>query len=367
MIEAIAAVTREANAPFTIEPVSVADPGPGQVRVRVEAVGICHTDLVCATGALGAVFPIVLGHEGAGTVESVGLGVGKVAPGDKVIMTFASCGKCGPCHDHDPAYCASFTTLNFPGVGADGRTSLSQYGKAISGRYFGQSSFASYAIAEERNIVKVPAHLDLALLAPLGCSVQTGAGAVMRSLEAKAGSTLIVVGGGAVGLSAVLGGVLSGCGTIILVEPQQDRRAVALEIGATHAIDPAAGPLAEAVRGIAPGGANYIVDTTGNVAVLQEAVGLLAQKGKLGMIGVPGALDAAVQMPIVPALTVGYSIQGICEGDSDPDTYLPELIEYLEAGRLPVEKFITVYPFDQINEAIKDAHGSKCVKVVLTF
>jgi aryl-alcohol dehydrogenase len=367
MIEAIAAVTREANAPFSIEPIDVADPGPHQVRVKMVAVGVCHTDLVCATGALGQVFPIVLGHEGAGVVESVGPGVTKVAPGDKVLMTFASCGHCAPCHSHDPAYCQDFSALNFPGVDADGSTPYSQKGAPVSGRYFGQSSFASYAIASERNIVKVADDADLAALAPIGCSIQTGAGAVMRSLGAKAGTALVVMGGGAVGLSAVLGGTLSRCTMIILIEPQADRRAIALEIGATHVIDPAAGDTTQAVRAILPSGANYIVDTTGSTAVLQGAIGMLAQKGKLGMIGVPGALDAAVQMPIVPALTVGFSVQGICEGDSDPDAFIPELLAHLEDGRLPIDKFTTVYPFDQINQAIDDAHHSKCIKIVLTL
>ncbi|CAN5429387.1 hypothetical protein BH10PSE12_BH10PSE12_37140 [soil metagenome] len=181
--------------------------------------------------------------------------------------------------------------------------------------------------------MKVADAADLAALAPIGCSIQTGAGAVMRSLGAKAGTALVVMGGGAVGLSAVLGGTLSACTTSILIEPQAERRAIALEIGATHVIDPAAGDTTEAVRAILPECANYIVDTTGSTPVLQGAIGMLAQKGRLGMIGVPGALDAAVQMPIVPALTVGFSIQGICEGDSDPDAFIPELLAHLEAGR----------------------------------
>jgi aryl-alcohol dehydrogenase len=364
-MKAVAAITREPNAPFSLETVEIASPAPDEVRVRIHAVGICHTDLVFASGAMGSPFPIVLGHEGAGIVESVGEKVTKAAVGDKVLLTFDSCGHCPTCDSHDPAYCESFVPLNFAGVYGDGSSPLSQNGAPVSGRFFGQSSFANYAIASARNIVKLPVDADLAALAPLGCAVQTGAGAVMRSLAAKPGSSLVVIGGGAVGLSAVIGGVLAGCTTIILIEPQSERRTLGLSIGAHHALDPAASDTIAAVRAILPQGANNIVDTSGNDGALQSSIGMLAQKGKLGLIGVPGALDAVLPVPIVPALTLGFSVMGICEGDSDPEVFLPELVAHFAAGRLPIDKFTRTYPFDQINQAIDDAHHGKCVKAVL--
>jgi aryl-alcohol dehydrogenase len=366
-MQAIAAVTKEANGPFVIEPVELEAPRAGEVLIKIAAVGICHTDLAFVSGLMGSAFPMVFGHEGAGTVEAVGEGVAKVAVGDKVILTFNSCGACPSCDSHDPAYCHQFPLLNFAGIRADGSSPISQNGASVSGNFFGQSSFASHAIANQRNILKVDADADLAAMAPLGCGIQTGAGAVMRSLAAQKGSSLVVLGGGAVGLSAVIGGVLQGCATIILVEPQPERRSIGLSVGATHVIDPAAGDVAEAVRAIIPAGANNIVDTSGNMGALQGATGMLAHKGKLGMIAVPPAVDAVVAVPVIPALTLGYSVQGICEGDSDPDVFLPELIAHMKAGRLPIDKFTRVYKFDQINEAIADAHHGKCIKAVLTF
>lgn len=366
-MEAIAAITKEANGPFVIEPIQIEAPRSGEVLVKIAAVGICHSDLAFASGLMGSPFPFVFGHEGAGTVEAIGAGVSKVAVGDKVLLTFNSCGHCAMCDSHDPAYCHDFPLMNFAGIRPDGSTPLSQNGTPVSGNFFGQSSFASHAIANERNILKVAANADLAAMAPLGCGIQTGAGAVMRSLKAQKGSALVVLGGGAVGLSAVMGGVLQGCATIILIEPQAERRALAQSIGATHVIDPMAGDATEAVRAILPGGAQYIIDTSGNTAALQATIGMLAHKGKLGMISVPSAVDAALVVPVLPALTLGFSVHGICEGDSDPDVFLPELIAHMQAGRLPIDKFTKTYPFTQINQAIADAHSGKCIKAVLVF
>lgn len=367
MIEAIAAVMPAANAAFEIQDVSVAAPGPGEVLVDVKAVGICHSDLVMVSGAFGTAFPAVFGHEGAGTVVAVGDGVSKVTAGDKVLLTFNSCGECRRCRSDDPAYCEHFTALNMACARADGSTRLHSHGRALSDNFFGQSSFASKAIATERNVVKLDDDADLALLAPLGCGIQTGAGAVMRSLEAKAGQSLVVIGGGSVGLSAVLGGVVAGCAPIVLIEPQQSRRDIGTEVGATHTIDPADGDLVAAVRAILPGGAELIVDTSGNAGAMTAALGLIANKGRLGLVGLPAAMDATLPVPVVQWLTQGGTVRGIVEGDSDPDRFLPELAALHRAGRLPFDRFVTTYPFAEINRAIADAHSGKAIKVVLTL
>lgn len=366
-MEAIAAITKIAGGQFVIEPIDIEAPRQGEVRVKIAAVGICHTDLAFVSGMMGSSFPMVFGHEGAGTVEAVGAGVTKVAVGDKVLLTFNSCGHCPTCTTHDPAYCHDFPLLNFSGVRRDGSTPLSQHGTPLAGNFFGQSSFASQAIANERNILKVAADADLAMLAPLGCGIQTGVGAVLRSLNAQKGSALVVIGGGAVGLSAVLGGVIAGCSTIILIEPQAERRAIGLLLGATRVVDPAAGDTAEAVRAIIPAGVNNVVDTSGHEGAIAAAIGMLAPKGALGLVGVPGTLEALLHVPIIAAITYGYTVKGIIEGDSDPDVFLPELVAHREAGRLPIDKFTKTYKFSQINEAIADAHHGRCIKAVLTF
>jgi aryl-alcohol dehydrogenase len=238
----------------------------------------------------------------------------------------------------------------------------------VADNFFGQSSFAGLAIANERNVLKVADDADLATLAPLGCGVQTGAGAVLRSLKAKKGETLLVIGGGAVGLSAVLGGKIAGCSTIILIEPQAVRRTIALELGATDVIDPAGGGnIVEAVRAIVPAGVDLIVDTSGHMPTLEQAPDIIATMGRIGLIGMPGALDAVLPLPMIQWLTLGGTVRGIVEGDSDIAGFLPELIAYHAAGRLPFDRFITRYRFDQINEAIADSHQGKCIKPVLVL
>lgn len=365
-MEAIAAVLDQPNGPFSLDAVDVAEPGPGEVRVAVKAVGICHSDLVVASGAMGLQFPAVLGHEGAGIVDSVGEGVTSVKPGDKVLLTFNSCGHCKPCDHHKPAYCNDFVPLNMLAVRADGSTRVTRDGQPVADNFFGQSSFSSVCIANHRNVLKVDDDADLAVLAPLGCGIQTGAGGVLRSLGAKKGETLVVLGAGAVGLSALLGGCIAGCSTIIVVEPQEYRRNLALELGATHVLD-GQGDVAAAVRGILPQGADMVIDTSGFMPVVQQSVNMIANLGRIGLLGVPGSMDAALSVPMLQILTQGGTIRGIVEGDSEPEVFLPELIEHHRAGRLPIERFSKTYAFADINQAIEDAHSGKAIKAVLTF
>jgi aryl-alcohol dehydrogenase len=336
------------------------------VLVRIKAAGICHTDLIFASGAMGSPFPLILGHEGAGIVEAVGPGVTHVAPGDKVLLTFDSCGACPNCKEGQPAYCHNFLALNFACVCADGSSPAHNgHGHQVAARFFGQSSFAHFAIGSVRNVIKLPPEADLARLAPLGCGVQTGVGGVLRALAAKPGSSLVIIGGGAVGLSAVLGGIIAGCSTIILVEPRPERRALATTLGATHVIDPGAGDVTAHVREIIPAGANNALDTSGNLDAMHAALGMLAPRGTLGLIGVPNALDAALQIPVISTIAAGIGIRGIIEGDSDPQTFIPELVALYSDGRLPIDDMITFYPFEAINEAISDSRAGRCVKAVL--
>ena len=362
-----AAVARTAGADFALESVELDDPRPDEILVRIAAVGVCHTDLVAREGVMPFTFPAVLGHEGAGVVETVGSAVTKVAPGDRVAITFRSCGACARCESGDPAYCYSMPALNYIGMRPDGSKALSQGGQPVSSNFFGQSSFATLALAYERNVLKLPADIPFAIAAPLGCGVQTGAGGVMLALAAKPGSSILIMGGGAVGLSAVMGAAIRKCGTIIVLEPHVARRALAMELGATHTIDPTASPdLAAAVRTIVPNGVDSAFDTTGRPEVLTATMACLAPKGVLGIVGIP---PAGTPMPgdLGTVLTFGQTVRGIIEGDSDPDVFLPELIDHWRAGRLPLEKLVKTYPFADINAAIAAQHHGECVKVVLTL
>ena len=366
-MQVTAAVARTAGADFALERVELDDPRPDEILVRIAAVGVCHTDIVAREGAMPFSLPAVLGHEGAGFVEAVGSAVTKVAPGDRVAITFRSCGACARCQSGDPAYCYTMPALNYIGMRPDGSKAIRQDGKAVSSNFFGQSSFATYALAYERNVLKLPADIPFAIAAPLGCGVQTGAGGVMLALAAKPGSSILVTGGGAVGLSAVMGAAIQGCGTIVVLEPHAARRALALELGATHAIDPAASPdLAAAVRAILPNGVDHAFDTTGRPDVLTAIMACLAPKGVLGIVGIPPA-GATLPGDLGTVLTFGQTVRGIIEGDSDPDVFIPVLIDHWRAGRLPLEKLVRTYPFAQINAAITAQHHGDCVKVVLTL
>ena len=361
-----ALVTRDPAAPFTLEELELAEPRDDEILVKIAGVGLCHTDLVVKS--IGADFypaPAVLGHEGSGIVEQVGAKVSKVAPGDRVAITFRSCGDCDRCKAGHAPYCRSFPQLNMSGLRTDGTRTYRNGDETIAGNFFGQSSFASHALTYERNVVKVPADLPLELIGPLGCGVQTGFGGVLRSLAAEADSSILILGGGAVGLSAVMGAKVQQCSSIILLEPHPARRELAFELGATHVIDPADTPaLADAVHAIAPMGVDYALDTTGNPDVLKGAIGCLGSKAVFGIIGVapPGT---PVPGEITDLVTYGYTIKGIIEGDSDPDTFIPEMMEHYRAGRMPFDKMIKTFQLSQINEAIAAQTAGECVKVVL--
>jgi len=364
-MEITAAVVHELGGDFQLETLTLGEPQAGEVLIEIKAVGLCHTDLAAQHGHLPFPLPGVFGHEGAGIVSAVGDGVTKVAVGDKVALSFNSCGDCTSCRRGEPGYCLEFMAFNFGGARPDGTSALALDGKDIGSNFFGQSSFATHAIANERNVVKVDDDIDLALVGPLGCGVQTGAGAVMNTFACKPGASLLVLGGGSVGLSAALAAVVREQSTIIVVEPVAERRKLALSLGATHVIDPAHGPLSEQVRGILPEGVNYAIDTTGNVGVLEQAFASLAHRGRLGIIGVPADPTAALPVPLIGVQILGATVTGIVEGDSDPDQFIPELIALYKAGKFPFDRLVTTMPFSEINEAIAAQARGEAVKVVL--
>jgi aryl-alcohol dehydrogenase len=360
-----AAVAHQGDPAFRYEDVEIGPLRDNEILVRIAGVGLCHTDLVFKSGAAPYPFPAVFGHEGSGTVEAVGRSVTKVATGDSVLTTFRSCGACDRCDSSDAPYCRTMPLLNYTGRREDGTSALSNADGDVSSNFFGQSSFASHAVTYERNVVKVSGDLPLEIMGPLGCGIQTGAGAVMRSLDAKAGSSILIAGGGSVGLSAVMGAKIAGCSAIILVEPMQSRRNLALELGATHCFDPNETPdLNEAVRAIVPMGVDNAVDTTGIPEVLNDLFLCLGSKATLGIVGISPP-DTPVPGILGNMLTFGQSIKGIIEGDSDPDTFLPELVEHFAAGRLPFDKLVKTYPLSDINQAVADQHAGLCVKPVL--
>lgn len=365
MMKIEAAVVNKVGDPFTLETVELEEPRSDELRVRVVAVGLCHTDVAFQHGVLPFEHPFVLGHEGAGVVEAVGSAVTLVRPGDRVAISFRSCGNCPNCEAGLPAYCHTMPMLNYAGMRPDGTTSLSRDGETVLSNFFGQSSFATHCLTYERNVVKLPDDMPFEVACPLGCGVQTGAGSILKSMDCRAGSSLLITGGGTVGLSAVMAARIRGCDPVIVIEPQENRRELALQLGATHVIDPlATTDLAAAVRVIVPIGVAYAFDTTGRPDVLGAVMNCLAPKGLCGIVGIP---PAGTQVPgdLNQVITLGHRIMGIIEGDADPAMFLPELIAYHREGRLPIERLICTYPLSQINRAIDEQHHGTCVKPVL--
>ncbi|MFJ9905557.1 NAD(P)-dependent alcohol dehydrogenase [Streptomyces sp. NPDC101152] len=362
-----AAVVESGGAPFTLAEVELDEPGPHEALVRLVATGLCHTDLGVASGGLPFPLPGVLGHEGAGVVEAVGSAVTGVAPGDHVVLSFTSCGECRNCNGGHPAYCATWLPLNLiGGRRADGSSTISRDGQPLGGHFFGQSSFAERALVDERSLVKVDADVPLESIAPLGCGVQTGVGAVWNVLKPVTGSTVVVLGAGAVGLSAVMAAALTPATRIVAVDRVGERLSLARELGATHTVNAAETDLGDALVEITGGqGADGIVETTGNVGVLRQGVDALAARGTLVVVGAPPfGTEVALD---VNGLLGGKQVVGLTLGDAETQSFIPSLVRLVKEGRLPLHRLISTYPFAEIDQAVRDMGAGKAIKPVLTF
>lgn len=358
-----AAVVREAGKPFVIEELELDGPKAGEILVKIHSAGVCHTDIGVRNQWLPVPLPLVLGHEGAGVVEAVGEGVSKVAPGDKVVLTYAACHTCTMCRRGEPSYCEQFMAHNVAGSRPDGTNALHGEGD-VHGFFFSQSSFASHAIALESNTVKLPDDADLSLVGPLGCGLQTGAGTVLNRLRPAAGSSFAVFGAGAVGLAALMAAKAVGCTTVIAVDLVADRLTLAEEVGATHTINGATENVVDEIRRITGGGVDFTVDTTAVTAAVRQAVDCLAPKGTCAVLGF-GQAGTEIQVDMLELLLTGRTITGVTEGDARPDEFIPQLLELHAQGRFPFEKLITSYSFDEINTACDDSESGKSIKPVL--
>ena len=363
-MEIKAAVVFETSGPFRIEQLELCEPNDDEVLVRIVSAGICGTDLGAQHGHLPIPPPpSVFGHEGAGVVERVGARVTKVKPGDHVALAWDYCGTCPSCKQGKELYCLNFFLHNFHGARPDGTTTLKKGDQTIHGSFFYQSSFADFALAHERNVVKVPKDVPLEILGPLGCGVMTGAGAVMNSLKPRPGASIAVFGAGPVGMSAVLGAVVCGCTTIIAVDVNASRLEMAKELGATHTVNAGEVDPVEAIMDITGGGAEFSLECVGNPKVLRQAVDVLPRLGVCGLLGVtPPGTEVTLDMDLIMN---GRTVKGILGGDAIADLFIPKLIELYKQGRFPFDRLITFYPFDEINQAVEDMAKGKVMKPVL--
>lgn len=355
-----AAVTRTQGAGFSIEEVTLDAPGPGEVRVRVVASGVCHTDAVGRD--LGVTpYPLVLGHEGSGIIEEVGAHVAGLAPGDPVVMSFAHCGRCGNCLTGHPTVCDIFNDLNFGGRMEDGRSRLHQGDTGLSS-FFGQSSFATHAVVHERNVVKVDRDVDLALLGPLGCGIQTGAGTVLNRLRPPFGTSIAVYGCGAVGLSAIMAAKIAGCPRIFAVDVHDNRLELARELGATHTCNGREVDVVAEIRAASGGGTHYTVETTGVPPVVRQCLNALRPLGVAAIVGVTPAMEIDVHNDL---MAEGKSMIGVIEGDSVPRVFIPQLVSFYKAGKFPFDRLVKFYEFKDIDRAFDDSASGRTVKPVL--
>ncbi|MGY0499160.1 NAD(P)-dependent alcohol dehydrogenase [Nocardia sp. FBN12] len=358
-----AVLSRDPAAEFSIEPVEVDEPRAGEILVRIVAAGICHTDLV--TRRAGAADrPILLGHEGAGVVAAVGPDVRTVGVGDHVVLTFRHCGTCRNCASGRPAYCHSATTLNQFGRRAHSAPRVLVEGSPILDGFFGQSSFAGYALTTEDNTVVIDPAADLAVAAPFGCGFQTGAGAVLNALRPEPGAWVAVYGAGAVGMAALLAARTVPDVRVAVIETSAARRELAVELGADTALDPADGPTAPRIRELTGGGATHAVDTTGIATVLADAVAALAVGATVVAVGLGRGTPP---VDISDLVLHGKAIRGCLEGDSVPGTFIPHLLDLYAAGRFPVDRLIARYPHIEVGAALADQRAGIAVKPVLTW
>ncbi|WP_226346970.1 NAD(P)-dependent alcohol dehydrogenase [Agilicoccus flavus] len=368
-MQTTAAIATGPGRPFEITEVDVDDPRPGEVQVRMVACGVCHTDAIVRDQWYPTPLPAVLGHEGAGVVEAVGPGVDDVAVGDHVLLSFASCGSCRNCQAGRPAYCLDFFARNFGGRRADGSTAFTRGAEPISSHFFGQSSFAAVTNVARRSVVVVPPEAPLELLAPLGCGLQTGAGAVLNRLQVREGSSFVVFGAGAVGMAALLAAVVANAGTIVAVDLVADRLTRATELGATHTVDGSAlgapGVVA-AVREATGGGADYALDTTGSTAAFRQMTDCLGSLGHGALVGA-SAIGTEASIDIGTIMLSGATISMCIEGDSVPSLFIPRLIDLHARGLFPIEKLVRTYPFGQLDQAFEDSHTGATLKPVVVF
>ena len=360
-----AAVIWEKDGDFKLQDVELAEPKATEVLVRVVGAGVCHTDATVRNQSVPTPLPAILGHEGSGIVEKVGEAVRDVKVGDRVVLTFYTCGHCAACRSGHPTGCEMYGPVNFSGLHGDFTPRHSIDGQTVSG-FFAQGSFAEYAVVDENACVVIKDDdVDIGLLGPLGCGIMTGAGAVANSLKPEVGGSIAVFGCGAVGLSAVMMAKAMGCSTIIGIDAVDSRLELAKELGCTHVINgKQVNDIPGMIMEITGGGADCSLDTSAVPALMLDAINCLKIYGSAAVVGTSG--DKVV--PIVMQDMImgrGRTLKGCIEGDADPKTFIPRLVSLYKQGRFPFDRLIVEYPFDQIGQAFDDSKNGKSIKPIL--
>jgi S-(hydroxymethyl)glutathione dehydrogenase / alcohol dehydrogenase len=363
-----AAVLEEQGKPVRVrDDVEIADPGPGQVRVRVHACGICHSDLSIVDGAFPSALPVVLGHEAAGVVEKLGAGVDGLAEGDHVVLTpVPPCGTCYWCVRSEPGCCvntAGLMTSSFP----DGATGLRCDGQTVW-RGVNMAGFAEKVLVPATGAVKVPSDLPLEVLCVIGCAVQTGVGAVLNTAKVEEGATVLIMGLGGIGLSAVQGARLAGAARIIVSDPVAERREIAGRFGATDFIDPTAEDVIQRTHALTGVGADYAFETAGRASLAQTGLFATRPGGTTVCVGAPPISEGIEFAPASVFVIQEKKLLGCTLGSSNSLREIPRLVALWQAGRLDLESMITARrPLAAINDGLADLRASRGVRTVLSI
>ena len=365
LLDITAAVTECKGADFKLQPLKIRQPQHDEVLVKIVATGMCHTDLIVRDQYYPVPLPAVLGHEGSGVIQAIGPDVKDLKVGDHVVLTYGYCGKCTQCNTGNPAYCSEFFGRNFGGADLEGHTALCNHQHdAVHDHFLAQSSFASLALSRENNAIKVPEDAPLELLGPLGCGIQTGAGAAINALKVTPASSFVTLGAGAVGLSALLAAKICGATTIIAVDVVPSRLELAKELGATHVINSKEQDPVQAIKEITGGGVNYALESTGRPEILKQGIDALGTLGKIAVVGAP-PLGTTAQFDVNDLLLGGKMIMGVVEGSGAPKKFIPELVRLYQQGLFPFDKLVKFYDFEQINQAALDSQKGITLKPII--
>lgn len=369
-ISCCAAVAWEAGKPLTIETVEVAPPKAGEVRIKIIATGVCHTDSHTLSGNDSeGKFPVILGHEGGGTVESVGEGVTRVKPGDHVIPLYIpQCGKCKFCKSPKTNLCSTIRSTQGQGVMPDGTSRFTCKGQTVY-HFMGTSTFSEYTVVAEISVCKVDDNAPLEKVCLLGCGISTGYGAALNTAKVEAGSTTAVWGLGAVGLATVMGCKTAGASRIIGIDINPDKFPVAKEFGCTEFVNPKdhEKPIQQVLIEMTDGGLDYTFECIGNVKTMRAALEACHKGwGTSVIIGVAGAGQEISTRPF--QLVTGRVWKGTAFGGWKSCDSVPKLVEDYLAGKVKVDEFIThTMPLDKINEAFDLMHAGKSIRAVVNF
>jgi S-(hydroxymethyl)glutathione dehydrogenase / alcohol dehydrogenase len=362
-----AAVLRTVGAPISIEEIALEPPRANEVRVRIGAAGICHSDYHFVTGDLSTPLPAVLGHEGAGVVEEVGKDVTSVAPGDHVLFLWrTSCGRCALCQTGRPALCTTGLRARSSGLLEEGSSRLSRGDERIH-HVLGISCFAEQAVTSERSVLKIPATVPMEIAALIGCAVMTGVGAVVNTAALRAGSSVLVIGAGGVGQCVVMAARLAGASTIVVADISTTKLAAATALGATHVVDTSSEDLVKAVRARTDGGVDYAFEVVGRPDTLGQAVRALRAGGTAVAVGL-GKGDARVEVGINDLVLQEKTLKGSLYGSARPAADVPMLIDLWASGRLPLDQLVSRhYPLAKVNEAYAAMLAGEVARSVITF